>query len=98
MLADIFLLCVSIANDGSIGLRDTLPNCGKVLKHTPTKHGWKHPCGRGNDLGYGNSGVLMVQWIIRSQVPQRVMAWDAVQRLNGSGLLLLVESSVELKI
>ena len=27
----------------------------------------------------------MLQWAIRSQVPQRVMAWDAVHRLNGNG-------------
>lgn len=27
----------------------------------------------------------MQQWTIRSQAPQRVMAWGAVHRLNGSG-------------
>ena len=40
----------------------------------------------------------MDQWIIRSQVPQRVVAWDAVQRPDVGGGLVALGCARALKI
>lgn len=61
----------------------TLSNCGKLLIAFTTTFIWKHL--RGPRLIVDPNGKNVKDWIIRSQVPYRIILWVKVQRLNVSG-------------
>jgi hypothetical protein len=61
----------------------TLSNCGKLLIAFTTTFIWKHL--RGPRLIVDPNGKNVKDWIIRSQVPYRIISGVKVQRLNVSG-------------
>ena len=79
----------------------TLSNCGKPLKPLIPSQEWKHTDGRD-----WNSDMVKIQrmidqtvkkWAIRSQAPEPIHPMmndkEKVQRLNGSGSVVLDEQS-----
>ena len=66
----------------------TLSNCGKLLIAFATTLIWKHL--RGTRLMVDPNGKNVKDWMIRIQVPYRIISRVKVQRLNVSGKVILL--------